>query len=91
MVTQETKSVVLRFTVRPGNGAKNVSLIGDFNNWQASPMESMGDGSFTKTITVSPGSYQYKFVIDGRYVVDPDNTNLAMNSYGTLNSVVDVA
>ncbi|MBI5722413.1 MAG: hypothetical protein HZA50_00500 [Planctomycetes bacterium] len=90
MVRQQIKVVALSFSIKPGSGARKVHIVGDFNNWQPVQMDEQPDGSFAFVLDVGPGSYQYKFVVDGRFVVDPDNTNLAMNSFGTLNSVVEV-
>jgi hypothetical protein len=55
-------------------GAKNVFLVGDFNNWNPT-LEKMdgSDGAFEVYLFLLPGSYRYKFVVDGEWVVDPDN------------------
>ncbi|MEM1321627.1 MAG: hypothetical protein AAGG75_15320 [Bacteroidota bacterium] len=54
--------------------AQHVVLSGDFNNWNGAEliMEKQADG-WALPIALRPGNYQYKFIIDGRWTVDPDN------------------
>jgi len=55
-------------------GATEVYLVGDFNNWNAT-MEKMhrtGD-AFEISLFLVEGTYRYKFVVDGQWVIDPDN------------------
>jgi len=55
-------------------GASTVFLIGDFNNWNATvePLTRDGD-NFEISLFLVEGSYRYKFVVDGRTIVDPAN------------------
>ena len=39
---------------------------------------------------LAPGYYEYKFVIDGQWLMDETNHNFAANDFGTLNSVLTV-
>jgi hypothetical protein len=61
------------FTIR-APGAKEVYLVGDFNNWNATveKMERFGD-TFEISLYMVEGSYRYKFIVDGDWIVDPDN------------------
>jgi hypothetical protein len=54
--------------------AKEVYLIGDFNQWNPTvePMDHEGDDFVVRLFLVA-GTYHYKFVVDGRTIVDPDN------------------
>jgi len=55
-------------------GAGQVFLVGNFNNWNAT-MEKMrrtGD-AFEISLFLVEGTYRYKFVVDGRWIVDPEN------------------
>lgn len=72
--------------------AKEVFVAGEFNNWQTdgrSRMEQV-DGVWQKKISLSEGTYRYRFVIDGQWLEDPDNPNRAMNPYGQMDSLVEV-
>ena len=55
-------------------GAKQVYLVGDFNNWNATveKMERSGD-VFEISLYLVEGTYRYKFVVDGNWITDPDN------------------
>ncbi len=74
--------------------AKEVMLVGDFTNWQAKPliMDRMKPRSrtFAATLSLPPGTYQYKFLVDGEWVEDPKAESVA-NSFGTRNSVITIA
>lgn len=55
--------------------AKEVFLVGDFNNWNATleKMDKIGD-TFEVRLFLVTGTYRYKFVVDGTSINDPDNT-----------------
>ncbi len=54
--------------------AQSVALVGEFNQWHAQPMARQADGSWSLTIPLSPGTYGYKFFVDGKdWVFDPAN------------------
>lgn len=57
-------------------GARDVYLVGDFNNWNPTVerMPRTGD-VFEISLYLVAGSYRYKFVVDGKWIVDPDNPN----------------
>lgn len=73
--------------------AKKVSVVGTFNNWDpdAKRMVKSKDGSFRATMTLPPGDHEYKFVVDGIWLDDPDTERRVPNPHGTLNSVVCVS
>ena len=53
--------------------ARQVSLTGDFNDWNAksTPMKRRKDGSFTVTVDLQrDAEYQFKYLIDGRWEND---------------------
>lgn len=79
----------IRFTHTDPN-ATAVSWAGAFNNWSttANPMERGDDGVWSVVIPLPAGEHQYKFVIDGQWVADPENP-VTGGDYG--NSVVKVA
>ncbi len=55
--------------------AKAVFLTGDFNNWNITEhlMARQPDGRWTAMLPLAPGRYQYKFVVDGEWMLDPAN------------------
>jgi chromosome partitioning protein len=72
--------------------ADHVSLTGDFNDWsvEGEPMERQEDGTWAITLPVGPGCYEYKFIVDGVWKVDPANPERAKNAFGDVNSVLVV-
>jgi len=83
----QTKGTV-RFTIKPDGIVRKAMLAGDFTGWRGRTMRKQKNGSFTLTVPVAPGPHEYKFLLDGAWVVDPDNSAWALNPYGTLNSVL---
>jgi 1,4-alpha-glucan branching enzyme len=73
--------------------AKAVSVAGQFNNWnaKANPLIKDANGIWTATVPLKPGKYQYKFVIDGDWRLDPANSETQDDGGGNMNSVKTVA
>jgi hypothetical protein len=69
--------------------AKQVILSGSFNNWSTSQisMERTSTGWFVK-IKLAPGKYQYKYIVDGKWMADPYNKLRQDDLNGGFNSVV---
>lgn len=70
--------------------AREVSLVGDFNEWRNDkhPMKMNKQGRWTKVVWLLPGTYEYKFRIDGVWQKDAHNSNKCRNCYGTSNSLL---
>ena len=73
---------------------ERVVVAGDFNNWStaADPLyDRENDGVWTITIPLDPGSYEYKFHVDGeKWIPDPGNPERVDDGFGGFNSVVVV-
>lgn len=70
-----------------------VHIVGSFNDWNASrtPLQDKnGDGMFNVLLALAPGRYEYKFVVNGQWRLDPKCPDPIVNEYGTLNGVFDV-
>ncbi len=72
--------------------AGEVILMGDFNDWNLKkhPMKTDGNGVWNKTVIISPGKYEYKFLVDGQWKEDPQNDQTCPNCFGTQNSVLNL-
>ena len=70
--------------------AEKVSVAGDFNEWdpEKHPMRKFKSGMCKKKIKLKPGCYEYLFVVDGDWCVDPENNNRKTNAFGTENSFI---
>ena len=71
---------------------ERVFIAGDFNDWnpQQHPLQMFDGGVYRAVLRLAPGTYQYKFVVDGEWTHDPRAELHAGNDHGTLNSVVRV-
>jgi serine protease AprX len=77
----------------PGNCAACVSLIGSFNNWDPTgyDLHTHSPGLWQLAIPTLPrGTYRYKFLVDGAWVNDPENPDLAEDGYGGFSSLLEV-
>ncbi len=82
------------FIFKASGRAREVHLVGDFNNWslsQDSLLWQKEEGLWQKKLFLNPGRYRYKFVIDGEWKTDPENLHLEPNSYGGMDSILEVA
>jgi hypothetical protein len=73
--------------------AKAVSIVGDFNGWDATvaPLTRFGsNGPWTGTVKVMPGRHIYAFMVDGKLVVDPSKPHARDLDYGGDASVMMV-
>jgi len=75
-----------------GESASSVSIAGSFNNWQVGKdnLVKGKDGLWKIVLPLKPGSYQYKFVVDGQWLPDPNNPETTDDGYGGKNSVLVV-
>jgi len=69
--------------------AKEVYLVGDFNNWnpEIDKMQKDQNGIWYITKFLSPGEYAYQFVVDGKWILDPANPLTGIDMNGDLNSL----
>ena len=72
--------------------AKEAILAGDFNSWDVKKHAMKRDkkGRWTKIVTLSPGKYEYKFLVDGEWQNDPSNDEMVPNSFGSHNNILTV-
>lgn len=70
-----------------------IFVAGSFNDWDPHFTEMKYDKeteSFVCEVKLAPGTYEYKFIINGVWGLDCENDNVSANDFGTLNSVVEV-
>ncbi len=69
--------------------ARSVAVAGTFNNWDPNrtPMRKEGS-SWKSTVTLAPGRYEYRFVVDGQWLSDPNARESVKNPFGSTNSVL---
>lgn len=74
--------------------AGRVALAGSFNGWSDSTTlftRNPETGTWSVTVMLPPGEYEYLFVIDGkRWVPDPDAQAFVDDGFGNRNSLIVV-
>ena len=79
------------FTYKPNGISEKVNLFGQFNGWDRNnlPMsDEDGDGVYQIQIPLDPGRYEYKYFVDGKELIDPENPAKVPNGLGDYNSVI---
>lgn len=82
--------VTFIFSGVPGH---QVALTGSFNDWDPAKLfmaYSEEKKAYTIALQLPAGCYEYKFIFDGEWMTDLDNTNFSANDFGTLNSVLNI-
>jgi 1,4-alpha-glucan branching enzyme len=73
--------------------AREVLLAGDFTGWAKTPIKLRKgkQGTWRTTVSLAPGQYHYKFVVDGEWKDDPAAKTTCSNPFGTRNSVLEIS
>ncbi len=77
------------FRLKGFNSATAISVAGVFNNWnpQSFRMKREGD-EWVYKVHLNEGKHLYKFVVDGKWILDPANKLWEENEHGTGNSIL---
>lgn len=69
--------------------AEEVRLAGSFTNWDqaALSLRRQKNGTWVKTVSLPPGAYEYRFVVDGQWRDDPNCPTRKLNSFGSQNCI----
>jgi len=68
-----------------------IQIAGDMNDWNpARNYLKLKDKLWETDLLLFPGKYQYKLVVDGKYILDPGNSESMDNNVGSYNSVMHV-
>ncbi|MFQ6613995.1 MAG: alpha-amylase family glycosyl hydrolase, partial [Fidelibacterota bacterium] len=85
--------VAHRFTFTPGKTVSTVVVMGGFNDWSRTALplsDNDGDGTWERTVYLKPDRHEYKFVVDGEELIDPENPVFVSNNIGGWNSILDL-
>jgi len=87
------EGVVFNYRTEPGN--KTIYLAASFNEWNPSNPQFLmkdddGDGTWTITVKLPPGEYQYKYVVDGKWTQDTYAPAETPDGFGGRNSKFEV-
>ncbi|MCB9720791.1 MAG: AAA family ATPase [Candidatus Omnitrophica bacterium] len=92
IVRQEINGIAaVRFSIEAPE-AKSVYVTGSFNDWSLDDTCRMReqDGIWEAEISLKPGLYKYQFIVDGVWKEDPRNNRKERNSFGDINSLIEV-
>ena len=81
----------VRFAIEAPH-AQDVRVTGEFTDWsyEGVPLQRGEDGVWSSVIEVGEGAHEYRFILDGVWVKDPNNFESVINEFGQENSVVMV-
>jgi beta-lactamase regulating signal transducer with metallopeptidase domain len=75
------------FRLRGYPNARIVALAGSFNNWNQSQLLFRREGNeWVCRVNLARGKHEYKFIIDGDWITDPNNPKIVSDDRGNLNS-----
>jgi 1,4-alpha-glucan branching enzyme len=80
---------MIRFGLKVLN-AKSVCIVGSFNEWKpgVTSLAEFGSGNWFTYLSLAPGRYEYRFLVDGKRVDDPTARDYASNPDGGKNAVI---
>ena len=88
----KTKSVCKVTFTLSADTANEVAVVGDFNNWNLTQglLTKQKNGTFKGLFEIpKESSYEFKYVVDGAFVNEPDADGVVWNDYaGSENSVL---
>jgi hypothetical protein len=87
----QSKDDSAQFFLKGFKDAGKIYVSGTFNGWSTlkNPMQKCDSGWYIR-MALHPGKYLYKYIIDGRWTIDPQNKEKEANEHGTFNSIVYV-
>ncbi|MBK9254664.1 MAG: hypothetical protein IPM42_04190 [Saprospiraceae bacterium] len=91
---QDTKSnykVTFALPLDIAPSAKNVQVLGDFNDWDTSKAQTLkaGKKEFSTTVELKPGRYEFRYLIDGlRWENDFSADNYISSPFAGINNSV---
>lgn len=80
------------FSIQEPNATK-VAVTGEFTNWsrEGIPLEKdPDDGLWKIVLDIQPGEYEYRYIVDGIWIRDPNNRDYIRNEFGQENSLLIV-
>lgn len=77
------------FLLKGHQDAKKVILSGSFNDWNENNLEmtKTTNGYWKYRLPLPAGKHHYKFIVDGNWILDPDNSVKEYDGEGNINSV----
>ena len=69
--------------------AQQVALVGEFTDWEEMPrqLKKQKSGLWKTTVPLGPGTYEYRYLVDGQWRDDPQCQDRRENPFGSANCV----
>ena len=93
ILLKKSRKMNYKLIFNPGKKKyKTVQIAGSINGWnpKAAPMKKNEKGIWERELILNPGKYQYQFVVDGKWILDPANPDSVDNHIGGYNSVMTI-
>ena len=83
------RKVHFKVKARPDS---RVYIAGTFNQWNplAQRMEPDGSGWYVASLVLPAGRHEYKFLVNGVWLIDPECPHRIPNPFGSQNHVVEI-
>ena len=81
------------FTYKSERVGSNIVVMGQFNDWSRTELplrDENNDGIYERTVYLKPQRHEYKFVVDGVELIDPENPVFISNNIGGWNSILEL-
>lgn len=77
------------FQLKGFDNAKEVYVSGSFIGWHEPGIKlTKNEGKWTVPVYLNAGKHLYKFIVDGKWILDPDNMLYEQNEHNTGNSFI---
>ncbi len=92
LVEKETGTLFANKFILNAPHARSVYVTGSFNDWSLDDSCRLKkvDDQWETEIPLNPGTYKYQFIVDGVWMEDPENPKKERNSFGDVNSLIEV-
>jgi len=91
---KSTCQLTFELPLDAAQGANQIQVLGDFNNWNPAEAPAMkkGKNAYTAQVSVEAGStYQFKYLVDGQqWINDNQADRYIAGPFGAENSVLDI-
>ena len=76
-----------------GEEGDEIYVMGGFNDWSRDKirMERKKNNKYGKNVFLKPRRHEYKFVVNGEELIDPNNSVFISNNIGGWNSILDLS
>ena len=92
LIKEESKGLLTTTFALEAPQAQVVYVTGSFNDWsldETCRMQEKG-GRWEVNLNLTPGVHKYQFIVDGKWREDPVNPLQERNSFGDVNSLIEV-